>query len=209
MFLTTDTTAALARARNDGLDLATTKAGDPQPSPSGDKVGGLIESLAAVVPTGITAFYTLFATVARTEMLERGAEERSAYQAAQAQLDPPTPLAEVTAELEAMPLESKDLIELRWAFLALALIVAFALALQSVRKGNARAASKRKGWRLSLEPITAVVALTGWALAAPGTPLGAYLSAGDLAFATVTIATAAGLLLLGFGTKLAEPANTG
>jgi hypothetical protein len=50
--------------------------------------------------------------------------------------------------------------------------------------------------------------LVGWGLAAPGTPLGAYLSTADLSLTAAAVATAAGLVLLGFGTKLRNPATT-
>jgi hypothetical protein len=208
MFFTTDTTTALAEARNDTLDLANKKAGVDEDAEN-DKVSGLLESLAAVIPTGITAFYTVFASIARTEMLERGADERTAVQAAEQQLVPPPSAADLAAKLEAMPLESKDLIELRWGVLAVAVVAALSMAVQAVLKANRRSKKKRSGWRLSLEPMTAAVALVGWGLAAPGTPLGAYMSSDDLGVTLAAIAAIAGLVLLGFGTKLAEPAKSG
>lgn len=208
MFFTTDTTAALAHARNDKLDLAAAKAGR-ETKAADDKIGGLLESLAAVIPTGIVAIYTLFATAARTEMLQRGADERSAFQTAMEKGTNLPTAAELAARLDGMPLESNDLVGLRWVLLGLAALVAVVLAYQAVRKGDQKAEQRRPIWRLSLEPLTALVALLAWALAAPGTPLGAYLSAEDLNFASIAIATAAGLVVLGLGTKLSEPAKTG
>lgn len=208
MILTTDTTKALARARNDSLDFAATKTGDTDTPAPLDKVGGLFESLAAVIPTGVAAIYTVFATTARTEMLSRGASERADYQAARLKEDPAPSSEAIAQELNTMPLESEDLIFYRWGILALAAIVVAWLAFQAVKKANDEANQKRRGWRLLFEPLTALVAITGWGLAVPGTPLGAYLNTGDLGFVSVLIAVVAGLLLLGFGVKLTEPATT-
>ena len=208
MFLTTDTTTALAEARNDTLDLANMKAGVEEKAEN-DKVSGMLESLAAVIPTGIAAFYTVFASMARTEMLERGAAERTAAQAELQQATPTPSAADLTAKLDAMALESKDLIELRWAVLAVAVIAALSMAVQAVLKANGRSKKKRSPWRLSLEPATAGVALVGWGLAAPGTPLGAYMSSADMGIVVAAVAATTGLVLLGFGTKLAEPAKAG
>ena len=183
------------------------KAGESTPAGK-DKVGGLLESLAAVIPTGIAVIYTLFATAVRTEMVSRGATERAEFQAAQLKLTEPPTVDEIAKRLGRMPLESKDLIELRWGFLVLAAVVAITLSVQAVKKANDQSAKKRPLWRLAFEPLTALVALASWGLAVPGTPLGAYLDVGDLGIAAVMIAAAAGLLLLSFGTRLAEPAKT-
>lgn len=204
MFLTTDTAAALVHARNDEKDLGSVKAGVATSATSG-KVGGPLESLAAVIPTGITAIYTAFAALAQTQMVERGTEERAAFEAAQEELG--TKASVIAEKLKAMPLESKDLIEYRWGVLALAAIVALVLGVRAVQKGNESSEKKRSGLRLAFEPVTGVVALVGWGLAAPGSPLGAYLSADDATFFRSMILAAASLLLLGLGSRLTAPAQ--
>ncbi len=59
MWTTVDTTAALVRARNDRLSLTALKKGNT--SAAAEKTGQLLETLGAVVPTGVTAAYTTVA----------------------------------------------------------------------------------------------------------------------------------------------------
>lgn len=204
MFLTTDTTAALVQARNDEKDLGSVKAGDATSATPG-KVGGALESLAAVIPTGITAIYTAFASLAQTQMLKRGTEERDAFKVAQEELG--TKASVIAEKLKGMPLESKDLIGIRWGILGFAAVVALVLGVRAVQKGNETSAKKRRGLRLAFEPVTGVVALIGWGLAGAGSPLDAYLSADDATFFRGAILAAASLLLLGLGSRLTAPAR--
>lgn len=195
MWLTTDTTRALVQARNDAESLASVKANTPEPADDATGISGTLEAIAAVIPTGITATYTGGVLLVRGLALQAGTDARAAAEAALAKSGKSA--EEIEAVLEAMPLETTKYIEGRWLLFVVALGAAAVMAWSAAKAGNEKASKKRRA--LVAEPLAAVAAFVGWALAMPGTPLAAYLSAGEVLVYTVIIGTVAGLGLLATG----------
>lgn len=195
MWLTTDTTTALVRARNDNSTLASVKAEDAKPAADASGITGTLEAIAAVIPTGITATYMAGVLLIRGVALNAGTEERAAAETVMAKAGKSAD--EIKAALEAMPLETTAFIWARWALFAVALLAAAFMAGAAAKAGNDKATKKRK--LLLAEPLTAVVAFVGWALASPGTPLAAYYNANSVLVYSVLIGVVAGLGLLASG----------
>jgi len=202
MWSTTDTTAALVTARNDKLALTDVKAG-VEGKKDQKKTGQLLESLGAVVPTGVTALYTTVAIALHQQALSAGVTERSALRAEM--VTAKKPAGEIDKAIAALAQESESYANVRIALLVLAGVVALAMVYRAAADANRKAAKKRR--LVIAEPVAAVVAFAGWSLASPGTPLGAYLTVDEMATWTLVIAAAAGLVLVGLGNVLSKPAG--
>lgn len=193
MWLTTGTTAALARARTDNETLTSIKQGAPERADPAAGVAGPLEALAAVIPTGIAAFYTAAVLVIRGVALDEGASERAQATAKMvAAGDSDTVIA---AALEAMPVETTAFVAARWVLLGFCLFTVAVMTFHSAQTGAKQATQTRK-WVVA-EPLTAIVAFVGWSLASPGTPLAAYFSTNEVVVYTMLIGTVAGLTVLG------------
>lgn len=202
MWSTSDTTAALVKARNLGLTLSSVKAGgDGTPTDKGGPVAPMLESLGAVIPTGVAAAYTTVAVTVHQFALS-AREPGAANQ------------------------ESDDFAALRIAFLLLAVGVAVVLSYRAASAANGSAAESpvvdspmavpeangdpvARRDRVLAEPAAAGVAFLGLALASPGTPLAMYLTPSAMQVVPVLISGAAVLLLMAIGTELTKPAKTG
>lgn len=196
MWLTTQTTEALAKARNEGLTLESVKAGKPADVPAADSgIGGTLEALSAVIPAGITAAYTGAVLLVRGVALANGTEERAATQAEMATAGKTA--SDIEKYLANIPLESDTYFSIRVLMLVVALGAAAALAFLAARTANKKATKKRK--YIVAEPLTASIAFLGWALASPGTPLAAKYNADDTLVFTVVIALVAALVLAAAG----------
>jgi hypothetical protein len=193
MLFTTDKTAALAEARNDNLTLDGVRGGRREEAADSDRIGGVIEALAAVIPTGVTALYTAGSVTIQAWALNKGADERAHLAA---RIGAKTP-RQVKRALEGVPLESKNLMWVRILLLVAALLTALCLAFRGASDGNKRAAKKRKAF--VAEPAAAAVAFAGWALAVPGTPFAAYFSSSDVVIPRATVVVLAALYLLAVG----------
>ena len=204
MWTTTDTTAALVTARNEGRSLTSVKSGDDDSASNKTTSQGasLLESLAAVVPTGVTGLYTTAAVVLHQQAEAAAESERSALVASLTELKK-TP-AEIAAALNSRAQESEAYVGLRITLLVIAALVAFTLVARAAYAANGAAKKKRRV--VVVEPIAALVAFLGWSLAAPGTPIGAYLSANSMQNWSVAIGGIAGLLLAALGHELTKPA---
>lgn len=205
MWLTTDTTRALVQARNDSTTLASVKMGKPTAAAADAGVSGTLESLAAVIPTGVTAIYTGGVLIVRGVALNAGTAERATAEAALAKAGKSA--SEIKEALAMMPLETTSFIWARWLILGFGLLTAVVIAWRAAKTGDSQADKKRTV--LAAEPLTAGLAFVGWALASPGTPLGAYFTADEVLVYTVVIGIAAGLGLLASGSfVLKKPAST-
>lgn len=182
MWSTSDTTAALVKARNLGLTLSSVKAGgDGTPTDDGGPVAPMLESLGAVIPTGVAAAYTTVAVTVHQFALS-AREPGTAHQ------------------------ESADFAVLRIAFLLLGAAVAVVLSYRAASAANNPEPVRRD--RVLAEPAAAGVAFLGLALASPGTPLAMYLTPSAMQVVPVVISGAAVLLLMAIGTELTKPAKT-
>lgn len=195
MWLTTGTTTALARARNDSITLASAKRGTPQNATTPGGVSTPLEALAAVIPTGIAAFYTGAVLVIRGAALDAGSAARAVESAQRVKAG--GSVADVHAALENVPLETTAFIGARWFLLGFCLLTVGVMTLRSSQAGEAQARNKRK--LLLAEPLTAAMAFVGWSLASPGTPLAVYYGATDVLVYTALIGAVAGLTVLGSG----------
>lgn len=202
MWLTTDTTSALVKARNDEETLASVKEGDPEPASGAAGISGTLEAIAAVIPTGVAAIYTGGVLLVRGVALDAGTEKRATTEAALAAAGKSA--AEIKAALEALPLETTSFIGARWILFAVALAAAAIMAWRAAGAGNGKATKKRR--LLLAEPLTAVAAFVGWALASPGTPLAAYFNANEVLVYTIVIGVVAGLGLLASGALVLKKA---
>ena len=210
MFKTTDTTEALARARNDGLKLDKAKSGvDEKTTKEDPGIGGTLESLAAVIPTGITTAYTAAVLVARGLALSQGADERAEVQAALVKAGKTE--SEITKLLKTLPQETEKWVNYRWLLLGGAGVAATIIIARAAFAGNAKAAKKRSTLRiLFAEPLVALIAFAGWSLAAPGTPMAARMNSADLTIFTIVFGTCAFFALLAMGkVTLTKKASTG
>lgn len=191
MWLTDDTTAALARSRTARLSLAALKKGQQRDVEAGHAVATTPEALAAVIPTGIAAAYTVVSSQIGTWAASAGEAER-----AQLLVDGQasgTSAAAIEDQLRALPLESSDWLWLRVAFIALVAAVVMLVSLRAAREGNELASNPRP--RVVAEPAAAVLAFTAWALIIPGTPLGALVDSGSLVLVSTILGASAGFIL--------------
>ncbi len=182
MWSTSDTTAALVKARNLGVTLSSVKAGgNATPTENGGPVAPMLESLGAVIPTGVAAAYTTVAVTVHQFALS-AREPGAANQ------------------------ESADFAVLRIAFLLLGAAVAVVLSYRAASSANSPEPVRRD--RVVAEPTAAGVAFLGLALASPGTPLAMYLTPSAMQIVPVVISGAAVLVLMAIGTELTKPAKT-
>jgi hypothetical protein len=204
MWLTSDTTAALVRARNDNHTLSSVKTNEPKPAGGAD-ITGTLEALAAVIPTGIAATYTAGVLIIRGLALAIGTDDRAAKAAALAKAGQSP--AKIRHTLDGLPLESDKYLWARVLLLIVGLVAAAFVAWSSAREGNGE--SEKKRGHVIAEPLTAGIAFVGWSLASPGTPLAAEYSSDDVLVLTVVIAMVAALILGATGkVVLTKPAKT-
>ena len=204
MWTTYDTTQALVKARNASQTLESHKKSKPSALTEGNQVGNLLETIAAVVPTGVITIYTGVALVLRGDAVSR-AETESANLAAVMRSQEKSAAA-IKKALEALPPESDQLIVLRWALLAVAALAAAALVWKAAHDANHD--SERQRSFVAAEPLAACIAFVSWSLATPGTPIAALYTSSDTNVISATIAGIGALILLTMGAiSLSRPAN--
>ena len=186
----TPTTLSSEKAR---LVAASDAPGDPVPA-NGD-VSGVLDALKSVVPTAIAGVYSAAVVVLFHLAQTQGASDRTDLQTKLAAAgEKPDAIKKV---LDALPDESKHLVGLRWLIVAVAIAAVVVVTLGAARDAMTRT---NNTWRFPLaELVVAEVAFIGWALAMPGTPLGAYHAASNLTALTVTTTACAGLVVASFG----------
>ena len=204
MWLTSDTTSALARSRTGKLSFGDLKKGVEQGVGNTDKIATTPEALAAVIPTGIAAAYTLASSQIGRWAVAAGETERSA-RAVKWRSEGRSERF-ITRELNDLPLESAEWLWLRVVFFCLVAVVVLVVARRAAREGDAQTTTPRG--KVVAEPAVAVVAFIAWALVVPGTPLGAVVDSGGATLVTTIVAASGGFLVYALGfMQLTKPAR--
>lgn len=199
---------ALARARRRRTTLAAEKKDETPAAPvaPGAPIGGGLEAVRAVLPVTFLATYTAGVLAFQGLAITLGADDRAKEQAALTKKFAADPAALKDA-LKELSLETDKLVWLRIVYAIAMLIGLVFLAFKKVTATPVAGAPLPETPKL--EPFITIAAFIAWAVAAPGTPLAAYLNAENLTVVTVSVGvfTAGVLYFVGkFVLKKAETA---